>query len=526
MGSETVREHIRMPREDDDRNEEASKLLVGTENARPVLTWETLMSALRRYIRTMNLDDKTRAAVEAMIRTQMKDGFLTWHFGIRHWGNFVNVRYEGPFDVLKCPIFSQVERVAVEIVQIVKDLSLTDDEKREAIEEALQPICCESWKRNDVGYTEPTDTELCTAAATAIPQVIEEAVASSFQKEVVEIEHKLIYNKKFDKSARKQILKGDMLKIYGVTGEVVGELWKTTHGEAEGKTILISVIYSNHVLYGWNKTMKQRLHNGSCAITYMKVKEDAGLIPEGTTEREYKIMLSFFIGFEGFSGDITKDNLEDGNFFFNVRKALPWTYFQSSYRPGTHALAHRVSSELHPLHIVSLMAVMGFRDFSTFFHLRTGITVPENSTFANFLSQVRRNLHNERYRESSRESNQRRKALYSELREIARTPEQYRTELQMTRLDDILVTYGSNTTLLAAICKCDRSISEDGTENNAIQRLQRIVSNRRVREYITYLGVYDRDTADAIVENSMISKLSSNAFEENDVADNFFPDDS
>ena len=137
------------------------------------------------------------------------------------------------------------------------------------------------------------------------------------------------------------------------------------------------------------------------------------------------------------------------------------------------------------------------------------------------------NLHNERYRESNRESNQWRLALYSELREIAMTPEQDRTELQMARADDILVAYGSNATkLLVDICKCDRSISEDGTENNAIQRLQRIVSNRRVREYITYLGVYDRETADAIVENSMISKLSSKAFEENDVADNFFPDDS
>jgi len=262
----------------------------------------------------------------------------------------------------------------------------------------------------------------------------------------------------------------------------------------------------------------------------MKVKENAKLIPEGTTEREYKIMLSFFIGSEGLFGDIAEeDDLEDGNFFFCVRKALPTTYFHNAYRPGTHALAHRVSSELLPLHIVSLMAVMGFRDFSTFFHLRTGITVPEDSTFADFLSEVRMNLCNERTRGIIRESKQRRNALLTELREIAMTPEEIRTELQMARVDDILVTYGSNTggntsNILVDFCKCDRIISKDGTENNAIQRLQRKVSNSRVREYISYLGVSDRDTADAIVENSMISKISSTAFKENDQTDNFFTD--
>ena len=231
-------------------------------------------------------------------------------------------------------------------------------------------------------------------------------------------------------------------------------------------------------------------------------------------------MLSFFIGAEGLFGDIAEDDLDDGNFFFCVKKALPWTCFKNAYRPGTHALAHRVSSDLHPLHIVSLMAVMGFRSFSTFFHLLTGITVPVDSSFAEFLLEVRTSLRSER----SRESNQRRNALFIELREIARTPAQNRTEMQMARADEILMTYGSNTTyLLDDICKCDRFISEDGTETNAMQRLQGVVSKGRVRQYITYLGVYYPDIGKAIVENSMLSRYNpSAAFQENDLSNNFF----
>jgi len=521
LGSESVRKYIRLPCEDDDVNKDPIKLLDGTENARVAQTWEPYLSALRHFIRTMNLDPRTRTAVEAMIRTQLKDGYLQWHYGCRIWGYFENVSYEGPFDSLEDPIFPQVKEVAIEIVGVVQNQDLSDEQKKGQIDEALKSICSGLWKSNDVGYTQPDEKFLCTAGATMILQVIKDAVASLHEKEVIVVEKCLIHSKKFDKSTRDHILDGEMLEIHTVTGEEAGELWETRHGEQEGKTILIFVICSNHVLYGWNSKMKDRLHNGSYAITYMAILEDAGLIPEGTTEREYKIMLSFFIGTEGLFGNILTDDDMEGGFFFNVKKALPIGYFINCYRPGTHALASRVSTDLHPLHIVSLMVVMGFQNFSAFFKLHTGIMVPEDSTFADFLLEVKTAKRKEGVRE--------RVSLFTELRKIARIPEQQRSAVQMARADEILMTY-SGSYLLQDICKCDRIVSEyqeDSDWSGLYQRLQGVVSRNRLKQYMINLGIVDSSTADRIISGHLIGQLASNLSfhdDDDDVVNSFFDD--
>jgi hypothetical protein len=159
------------------------------------------------------------------------------------------------------------------------------------------------------------------------------------------------------------------------------------------------------------------------------------------------------------------------------------------------------------------MAAMGFPDFVTFYQLRTGETIPEDSsTFAEFLAENMR----EHTKERMRDWRARERELFDQLKEIASLPDFMRSESQMATVDEMVMSHGEH--LIDAICKCDRIVAQYKNVSDwsgLKQQLLGVVSTNRFNQYIAYLGSFDKRTANKICGDDIITNLRDVSFDMN-----------
>ena len=347
-GSAAVYNACKLPTQE--QNSVAIGLLTGVTTIIPVTTWAQHINTIWTHIEVSGIDAATLAASKAMIHERPRNECLKFHEILTMFPSdkvvvqpFVNsIRSNASFEACK----KAAERI--------KDaLDQPEASQLLLVNAAIKPLF--NFVSN---YIPPSDEEYTKGVSSTLSDQLEIAKTSE-DKTLVVIED--VTKEKLDDKTRKEAFSGMPTEcIYKADGNVAGELWEYR------ENVMILVTPSLHCIKGDNHKLDTRLRIGNDKLAIMSVLENANINPAGSTQKERRILQSFFKGIEGYDGDLAV-GVVAGSFYTARRLASPNGFFKPSVCAGVRALRHLISSrvDMSDLHVPSLLVLLGYDNFVT-----------------------------------------------------------------------------------------------------------------------------------------------------------------